>query len=94
MGALRDGDLKLVVMGDTDWARRAMPGEDRSDRLFDLAREPREPTNLAVEQPETVARLRALMREMAQGDEGGRIFKEGDQSYWIPSARREDTTRW
>ena len=84
MGALRDGDLKLVVMGDSDWARRMMPGEDRSDRLFDLARDPRETSNLAAEQPETVARLRALMREMAKDDELGRIFEEGDQSYWTP----------
>ena len=84
MGALRDGDLKLVVMGDSDWARQMMPGEDRSDQLFDLARDPRETTNLAAERPETVARLRALMREIARDDEPGRIFKEGDRSYWTP----------
>ena len=84
MGALRDDDLKLVVMGDSDWAREMMPGEDRSDQLFDLARDPRETTNLAAEQPETVARLRALMREMARDDELGRIFEKGDQSYWTP----------
>jgi arylsulfatase A-like enzyme len=84
MGALRDGDLKLVVLGDSDWARRMMPGEDRSDQLFDLARDPRETTNLAADRPETVTRLRALMREMAKDDEVGRIFEEGDQSYWTP----------
>lgn len=84
MGALRDGDLKLVVMGDTDWARGMMPGADRSDQLFDLALDPRETTNLAAQRPETVVRLRALMSEMAQGDEVGRIFKEGDESYWTP----------
>jgi arylsulfatase A-like enzyme len=84
MGALRQGDLKLVVMGESDWAREMMPGEDRSDQLFDLARDPRETTNLAAAQPVTVARLRARMREIAQDDELGRIFKKGDRSYWIP----------
>ncbi|MCG6924645.1 MAG: arylsulfatase [Acidobacteria bacterium] len=84
MGALREGDLKLVVMGDTDWARTMMPGADRSDQLFDLALDPRETTNLAAQRPETVVRLRALMSEMALGDEVGRIFKEGDESYWTP----------
>ena len=84
MGALRDGDLKLVVMGESDWARGMMPGADRSDRLFDLAPDPRETTNLAAERPETVARLRAVMRRIAQDDEVGRIFKEGDQSYRTP----------
>jgi arylsulfatase A-like enzyme len=84
MGALRDGDWKLVVMGESDWARRMMPGEDRSDQLFDLGRDPRETANLAREEPDTVARLRALMHEMAKEDELGRIFEEGDQSYWTP----------
>jgi arylsulfatase A-like enzyme len=84
MGALRHGDWKLVVMGESDWAREMMPGEDRSDQLFDLARDPHETTNLAREEPDTVARLRALMREMARGDELGRIFEEGDPSYWTP----------
>ena len=84
MGALREGDLKLVVMGESDWAREMMPGDDRSDQLFDLARDPRETTNLASDQPATVARLRALRRELAKDDQLGRIFEKGDQSYWTP----------
>jgi arylsulfatase A-like enzyme len=83
MGALRDGELKLVVMGESGWARRMMPGEDRSDQLFDLALDPRETTNLAAERPEAVARLRALMRERAKDDELGRIFEPGDPNYWV-----------
>lgn len=61
-----------------------MPGKDRSDQLFDLARDPRETTDLAAERPGTVARLRALMREIAKDDQMGRIFKEGDRSHWTP----------
>jgi arylsulfatase A-like enzyme len=84
MGALREGDLKLIVMGESGWAREMMPGDDRSDQLFDLARDPRETTNLASDRPETVARLRALMRELAKDDQLGRIFEKGDESYWTP----------
>ena len=84
MGALRDGDLKLVVMGESDWARQMMPGEDRSDQLFDLARDPARPPTWPPSSPRPSRGSAPSCARPARDDEVGRIFKEGDRSYWTP----------
>lgn len=85
MGALRHGDWKLVIRGESSFARQRMPGDDpRTDQLFNLAGDPGESTDLAPHHPAKVAELRALMRANAASDQLGRLYGPGDPSHWVP----------
>lgn len=55
--AVRDGDWKLIVTHAGDRAQ-----------LFDLQQDPGEAADLAGAQPERVAAMRRLMRELAAND--------------------------
>jgi len=69
MKALRFGDWKLVRMGDTEWARQQMPGKDRSDRLYNIAKDPYEKINLAPKKSDILAQLQGLLRDEIKKDE-------------------------
>ncbi len=62
MIALRYGDWKIIKMSDTKFAHNRMPGEDRSDRLYNIANDPYETKNLARQFPEIVAKLNELVK--------------------------------
>lgn len=59
--AVRDGDLKLIVTA-------AKGNEPVKNELFDLAKDPREQTDLAASQPEKVAELLAALKQAAKAD--------------------------
>lgn len=69
MNAIRHGDWKLVTMGTSDWARKQMPGEDRSDKLFNILRDPYETTNLAGQHPEILSKLQKMVAGEMEKDE-------------------------
>ncbi|MGH7959206.1 MAG: arylsulfatase B [Opitutaceae bacterium] len=58
--AVRDGDWKLIVQ------EQATDG--KAAALFDLAADPNETTDLAAQQPERVAALKALLAKLAAAD--------------------------
>lgn len=75
MNALRKGDWKLVTLGDSEWARDRMPGEDRSDQLFNISEDPYETTDLAKKRPKILAELqRILKQEMARDAQSKRAI--------------------
>ncbi len=69
MNAFRQDDWKLVTLGESEWAREMMPGEDRSDQLFNIADDPYETTDLSDSQPDILARLQKLLAEEMARDE-------------------------
>jgi arylsulfatase A-like enzyme len=80
MNALRRGDWKLVTLGDSEWARERMPGEDRSDQLFNLAEDPLETHNQAKKSPEILAELQQLLKqEMVKDEQAQRAIWEKNQ---------------
>jgi arylsulfatase A-like enzyme len=75
MNALREGDWKLVTLGNTEFARGLMPGEDRSPQLFDIAADPYESRNRAADRPDILDRLtRKLAEEMARDEREKKII--------------------
>jgi arylsulfatase A-like enzyme len=77
MNALRKGDWKLVTLGDSEWARNQMPGEDRSDQLFNISEDPNETTNLAKKRPEILVELQQILKqEMARDMQAKRAIWE------------------
>jgi arylsulfatase A-like enzyme len=78
MNALREGDWKLVTLGSSEWARGLMPGQDRSDQLFNITADPLEADNLAGRHPEILTALqKKLAGEMAVDErEKRRIWGE------------------
>lgn len=63
MIALRFGDWKLIKMSDTKFAHARMPGDDRSDRLYNIANDPFEENDLADEYPEIVDKLNEMVEK-------------------------------
>ena len=68
MNALRKGAWKLVTLGDSEWARGRMPGEDRSDQLFNITEDPHETTDLAKKRPEILAELQQMLKQEMASD--------------------------
>jgi arylsulfatase A-like enzyme len=75
MAFLRQGDWKLVTLGDTPFARGLMKGDDRSDQLFNLAADPNETRNLARAEPQRLAALQALLIGEMRRDNVGRVHR-------------------
>lgn len=94
MAFLRRGDWKLVTLGDTPFSRAQMPGNDRSDQLFNIAEDPTETRDLARAEPQRLAELQRLLVAEMRKDDVGRVHRsaqfqwsrDSQQARLIPSA--------